>query len=373
MIGDTSPSVDCPRRKNFLAWLPAFRILCAGLGALGCSPVAMTFAQEPARPAEAGKVESLASIIADYQQQRARLDRERIERLTRLAKSQKGGEAELTYLEVFRFAIAIDRYTDAEPAAEQVIQAGGMNREVEFLAHLVNLIAEAERGDYDGSMRDLKAYLAAPSVSPNPAPQIQTRTLLTIGEAYFRRLVQGRRFDLAREVCDLVVAKAENAAVREHFASYQKRLEIVSQPAPAIQGKDADGAGVRLKDLDGKVVLVVFWATWCPPCVEKLPALKRVLERHEKDGFAILGVNLDSGSDRDQLVRRFVVEFGIPWPNVLSDQGKGENDIADAYAVSELPANVLIGRDGKVVTFDQWDANLLDAVAEAVKHPRTPR
>ncbi len=79
-------------------------------------------------------------------------------------------KAELTYLEVFRFAIAIDRYTDAEPAAEQVIQASGMNREVEFLAHLVNIIAEAERGDFDGSMRDLKAYLAAPPFHPTPRP-----------------------------------------------------------------------------------------------------------------------------------------------------------------------------------------------------------
>lgn len=331
----------------------------------------MALAQQTERPVEGVQDDSLSRIISDYQQQRARLDRERIERLTRLAGSQKGGEAELTYLEIFRFAIAVDRYADAEPAAEQVIRTGGTSREVEFLAQLVNLIGEAERGDYDGSMRNLKAYLAAPATGPTPAPQIQTRTLLTIGEAYFRRLVQGRKFDLAREVCELVASKAENAAVREHFAGYQRRLALVGRPAPAIQGVDADGADVRLKDLEGKVVLIVFWATWCPPCVEKLPALNRALEAHEKDGFAILGVNLDSGLDRDRLVRQFVVEFGVPWPNMLS--GKDEHDIASLYAVSELPANVLVGRDGKVVTFDQWDANLMDAVTEAVKRPRAPR
>ncbi len=90
MIGDTSPRRDCPRRKNFLAWLPAFRILCAGLGTLECGSVAMTFAQSR-RDRLRRKVESLASIIADYQQQRARLDG-RADRAGSLgvAKSQRG-------------------------------------------------------------------------------------------------------------------------------------------------------------------------------------------------------------------------------------------------------------------------------------------
>ena len=165
------------------------------------------------------------------------------------------------------------------------------------------------------------------------------------------RLVQGRRFDLAREVCDVIIAREPvNHAVRDHFAGYRRRLDLVGRPAPAIRGTDIDGADVRLDDLKDKVVLVIFWATWCNPCVEKIPILTRALELYEKDGFAILGVNLDSGPDRERLVRCFVVEFGIPWPNVLS--GEGEHDIAGSYAVSEIPANLLIGRDGKVVTFD---------------------
>lgn len=371
MIEDKSPSADCQGPESLPGRFSNFPVLYTALATLFLAPGTITLAQPAARPAEGAQNESLSKVLSDYQEQRVRLDRERIQRLTRLAGSQKGTEAELTYLEVFRFAIAVDRYADAEPAAEQVIRTGGTSREVEFLAQLVNLIGEAERGDYDGSMRDLKAYLAAPAAGPAPAPHIQTRTLLTIGEAYFRRLVQGRRFDLAREVCELIARKAENPAVRDHFAGYQKRLELVGQPAPTIQGVDADGVDVRLKDLDGKVVLVVFWATWCPPCVEKLPTLKQALERYEKDGFAVLGVNLDSDSDRERLVRQFVVEFGVPWPNVLS--GKDQHDIADRYAVSELPANVLIGRDGKVVTFDQWDAKLLEAISEAVKRPRESR
>lgn len=323
-------------------------------------------------PAKAGdEADTLSGIDAEYQKQRARIDRERIERLARLAATQKGGEAEVTYLELFRFAVASDRYVDAEPAAERVIRSGSMGQEVAFLAQLVNIIAEAERGDYDGSLRDLKAYVAARAPGAAPAAQIPTRTLLTIGEAYFRRLVRGGRFDLAREVCDIVTERTENPAVREHFAGYRRRLALVGRPAPALRGPDVDGVEVNLGNLKGKVVLVVFWATWCNPCVERIPLMNRTLELHERDGFTILGVNLDSGPDRAELVRRYVVDFGIPWPNALS--GEGEHDIARAYAVSEIPANVLIDRDGTVVTFDVGTADLVRVVAQAVGQSKATR
>lgn len=318
-------------------------------------------------PGEQRAADSLARIDADYQRQRTQLDRERIERLTRLAKSQKRGEAELTLLEVLRFAIATDRYDAAEPAADLAIRGGADSREAVFLAQLVKVVAEADRGDYDGSMRDLKAYLTAPVPrgETETSPQGQSRTTLALSEAYFRRLVRGRRFDLAREVCDLAVKHAADPALREHFEGYRRRLDLVGRPAPLIDGPDADGNPVRIEDFRGKVVLVVFWASWCSPCIERLPALTRAWELHEKDGLAIVGVNLDSGPDRDRLVRRFLVDYAIPWPTVLS--GKAERDVAERYAVSEIPANVLIGRDGTVITFDLAPADLLHAVAGALK------
>jgi hypothetical protein len=72
-----------------------------------------------------------------------------------------GGDAELTFLEVFRFAIAADRYPDAEPAAERVIRAGTMTWEAESFAQFVGILAKSDRGDYDGSVCDLSAYPTA--------------------------------------------------------------------------------------------------------------------------------------------------------------------------------------------------------------------
>ena len=169
----------------------------------------------------------------------------------------------------------------------------------------------------------------------------------------------------------MIIAKEPvNHAVRDHFAGYRRRLDLVGRPAPAIRGTDIDGADVRLDDLKDKVVLVIFWATWCNPCVEKIPILNCALELHEKDGFAILGVNLDSGPDRERLVRRFVVEFGIPWPNVLS--GEGEHDIAgslrrlgDPRQPPDRPRRQ--GRDVR-----PGRRRLLQTVSQAVQPPRRP-
>lgn len=366
MTPNIEPWPDRRWRLNLAGSWPAL-FACAGLMTSYLIPTTAARAQSAVR----AEADSLSRIDADYQQQRARIDRERIERLTRLAAGQKRGDAELTYLEVFRFAVASDQYVQAEPAAERVIRSGTTGQEVAFLAQLVKIIAEAERGDYAGSLRDLRAYATARTPGVAPAPPLPARTLLTIGEAYFRRLVRGRKFDFAREVCDLVVERAADPAVRDHFAAYRKRLDLVGRPAPAVRGADADGVEVKLADLKGKVVLVVFWATWCNPCVERIPILNRALELYENDGFAILGVNLDTGPDRARLVRRFVVEFGVPWPNVLN--GEGGDDIAGAYAVAEIPANVLIGRDGTVVTFDLGGADLLQAVSQAVGASGQPR
>ena len=68
---------------------------------------------------------------------------------------------------------------------------------------------------------------------------------------------------------------------------------MIGKPAPEIEGKDVDGKPIRLADLKGKVVLVEFWATWCPPCVASFPTLRHLTRDYKDRGFAILGVNLD--------------------------------------------------------------------------------
>ncbi len=125
-----------------------------------------------------------------------------------------------------------------------------------------------------------------------------------------------------------------------------------------------------MAEFHGDVVLIVFWASWCLPNAEEVSQLQSVYTAYKGRGLRILGVNLDAlqegGKSPDSVrpaVRRFLLEHNISWPNLIN--GSGDQDYARSYAVTEIPANVLIGRDGTVVHIDLTRSNLEKVVASA--------
>src|SRR5262249_27350366 len=150
------------------------------------------------------------------------------------------------------------------------------------------------------------------------------------------------------------------------------------KPAPPIAGNDVDGKPVSLAGLKGKVVLVDFWATWCPPCVAAIPELKTLAQKYHDRDFVILGVNLDAMHQNVQetrkalpMVRRFLVDHRVTWTTLLSSQGTA--DFAAAYGVEQIPANFLVGRDGTILAVEQSGEALERAVAGALGSPAANR
>src|SRR5580704_2991922 len=82
-----------------------------------------------------------------------------------------------------------------------------------------------------------------------------------------------------------------------------------------IQLKDLNGGDWRLQDQLGKVVIVNFWATWCPPCRAETPGLIRLARSYETRGLKIVGIAMDEGETAP--VVRFASTFGIPYPILL--------------------------------------------------------
>jgi peroxiredoxin len=105
--------------------------------------------------------------------------------------------------------------------------------------------------------------------------------------------------------------------------------------------KDMNGAEVKLADYKGKVVLLNFWATWCPPCLAEIPEFIKVYDEKKNDGFAILGVSTDDTADQ---LQAFASEHKISYPLLMITP-----DVEDAYGpLFGLPTSVLIARDGSV-------------------------
>lgn len=112
--------------------------------------------------------------------------------------------------------------------------------------------------------------------------------------------------------------------------------------APGFTLKDLHGVEVSLKEFRGKVVLLNFWATWCPPCRKEIPSMVELYKRYKDKGLEIIGVNLDKLGKSE--VEKFSLEHKINFPVLLNPSG----DVASLYGVVVLPTSIILDRDGRI-------------------------
>jgi len=128
-----------------------------------------------------------------------------------------------------------------------------------------------------------------------------------------------------------------------------------------------DGKTVDLSKMRGKVVLVDFWATWCPPCVAIAPDIVALYKKYHSQGLEVVGISMDT--DKKAMLD-FVKEEGAPWPQYFENSDQ-DNVIAVKYGVDSFPTVWLVNKKGYVA-----DANFRDKWAtlfglERVTSPET--
>jgi cytochrome c biogenesis protein CcmG/thiol:disulfide interchange protein DsbE len=114
------------------------------------------------------------------------------------------------------------------------------------------------------------------------------------------------------------------------------------QPAPPFLLRDLDGNMVSTAAWQGKVVLVNFWATWCPPCREEIPILIELMKKY-KDDLLVIGISVDDGSPAE--VSEFAHSMGVNYPILM----RSRELIAEYGGVPALPTTFLINKEGRVV------------------------
>jgi cytochrome c biogenesis protein CcmG, thiol:disulfide interchange protein DsbE len=115
-----------------------------------------------------------------------------------------------------------------------------------------------------------------------------------------------------------------------------------SEPAPAFNLTTLDGDSVSLDSLRGQVVLVNFWASWCPPCRIEMPGFERVYRARRDEGFVIVGIATDRHAITE--IRDFVRRHDINYPILLADRAV----IQEYGGVRALPESFLIDREGRI-------------------------
>ncbi|MHB8501558.1 MAG: TlpA family protein disulfide reductase [Candidatus Acidiferrales bacterium] len=131
---------------------------------------------------------------------------------------------------------------------------------------------------------------------------------------------------------------------------------------------DLNGKPAHLSDLRGKVVVLNFWATWCPPCIEETPELNRLQKYIASRNGVVLGV----AADEDQSVyEQFLRDHGVIFPTYRDPKTKDNHSpIAETYGTSMYPETYIIGRDGKIerkiIGFQEWDSPEMRAYFDSI-------
>jgi thiol-disulfide isomerase/thioredoxin len=139
-------------------------------------------------------------------------------------------------------------------------------------------------------------------------------------------------------------------------------------PAPALSLNGLDGRPLRLGDLKGKVVFLNFWATWCVPCRQEMPAMEQLYRGYRGRGLVVVAVNYQESKEK---VQGFLKELGLSFPAVLDRDGAAAN----IYGVRGIPVSFLLSRDGRIlwkaIGSRDWDTS--DARAYFKKVLQTTR
>jgi len=149
--------------------------------------------------------------------------------------------------------------------------------------------------------------------------------------------------------------------VRDRFAPVG-----VGTRAPDFVATDMDGNQVRLSDLEGEVILLNIWATWCPPCREEMPSMQRLHERLGPEGLHIVAVSIDAplglfdrGGNVGGNVESFVEEMKLTFPIWLDPSG----EVQRTYRGTAVPESFVIDRNGMIQKKHpgalEWDSDAM--------------
>ena len=249
-------------------------------------------------------------------------------------RDKKSAECYAWMAETYR---ALDAYKNAVECADKVLEFANGDRQLMMRAYNnkgLSLHASAEKKDQKKLQAAEAVFKEALAVEGAPAILHYNLgvTLLQLsrdeeGIAEMKQYVKLQPNGPYEESARQMIANPRRA--RENYA-------------PDFSFTSSEGEHITLEDLHGKVVLLDFWGTWCPPCVESIPELRDLHKRYSKDGtFTLIGISSDSDEEE---WKEFTAKNKMIWPQYRDKDDR----IQRAFGVRSFPTYIVIDHEGVV-------------------------
>lgn len=160
-----------------------------------------------------------------------------------------------------------------------------------------------------------------------------------------------------------VFKPAENIIARDATISVKGLVPISNRPAPDFELSDIDGKPIDLKDKRGKVILLNFWASWCPPCVKEIPSMNRLAQSFEADQFEIVSVNF---KETPETIQAFLNQVQVDFPVLIDLDGR----VSARYEIFSFPSSFILDANGQmrysVNAAIEWDDPEIQSIIQTL-------
>jgi peroxiredoxin len=303
-------------------------------------------AQEQADGPNTEKAQKSYKEALGYLKQRRQL--EALESFKK-ADKQDGGHCLACQKQMIKYGVDLGEWKTAELGAEEWISSVHGDRD-KALAHyqlavvLMNEGLQRHKDEYFTRSHE-ECLKALP-----PTVQFADAVLLD-----GKDLAQLHQDDAAKQRFEQYLSmKPEDDPIRQRVVRYIARPELArARMAPPFTVTTTDGHRISMDDLQGKVVLLDFWATWCPPCREALPHIRNVAKKFQGQPLVILSVSLD---EDEQKWRDFIGKNEMTWPQYRA--GGYTGSVAKMFGVTAIPHTFTIDADGVLQDEHVGDASI---------------
>jgi thiol-disulfide isomerase/thioredoxin len=277
------------------------------------------------------------------------------------ADKQDGGQCKACQVKMIKYGVQLQDWKTAEFAAQELVAEAKDPREAaqahyQFAVVLFDEGVQKKKDDFFSRSHDEAAKAVA------AYPNFPDAVLLD-----GRALAYVRQDDAAKAKFQAYLTmKTEDDADRQRAVRYLARPELVrARMAPPFAVTTIDGKRISLDDLQGKVVLLDFWATWCSPCREAMPRIRAIAKKFEGQPLVILSVSLDAD---EQKWKDYVATNQMTW--LQYRDGGFTGTIAKLFSVEAIPHTFTIDADGVLQEEHIGDAAIEGTLKKLIAHAR---